>query len=147
MTTRTILLVEDNADDVELTLRAFQSSAVRPEIHVTRDGTEALASLFGSTDRLPPSVLPALVLLDLKLPGLSGFDILSVIRANPRTRMLPVVILTSSAELVDLVTGYGLGANSYVRKPTSFRDLVAAAESISAYWLALNEAPPEGRVQ
>jgi two-component system response regulator len=147
MTTKTILLVEDNVDDVELTLRAFQTSAVRPEIHVTRDGTEALESLFGSTDRPPPAVLPALVLLDLKLPGLSGFDVLSVIRANPRTRMLPVVILTSSAELVDLVTGYGLGANSYVRKPTSFRDLVAAAQSISAYWLALNEAPPEGRVQ
>jgi two-component system response regulator len=117
-------------------------SSLAPDVRVARDGREALAELFGSDSALPVPALPALVLLDLKLPGMDGFDVLRVIRANARTRSLPVVILTSSTEPRDLQTGYALGANSYVRKPGSFGDLLAAAQQISTYWLGLNEAPP-----
>jgi two-component system response regulator len=137
---KSILLVEDNPDDADLTVRAFRHANVGQEIRVSRDGVEALGALFGSSVD-PSPVLPALVLLDLKLPGLDGFSVLERIRADPRTRFLPVVILTSSTELGDLVNGYRLGANSYVRKPVSFGDFLRAAEQIASYWLRLNEVP------
>ncbi len=141
---KTILLVEDNADDAELAVRAIRAGNAGQEIAVARDGAEAMEALFGSSTSAPPLNLPSLVLLDLKLPGLDGFDVLSRIRAHPRTRFLPVVILTSSNELSDLVAGYRLGANSYVRKPISFRDFLVAAKLIMDYWLSLNELPPAG---
>lgn len=144
MPAKSILLVEDNADDAELAVRAFRAENSGQEIAVARDGAEAVEALFGSTASTPPRTLPSLVLLDLKLPGLDGFDVLSRIRAHPRTRFLPVVILTSSNELSDLVAGYRLGANSYVRKPISFRDFLLAAKRIRDYWLSLNEMPPAG---
>jgi two-component system, response regulator len=143
MSSKAILLVEDNADDVELTLRAFSRSTIHPQIHVARDGSEALAALIGSEMQPQAATLPALVLLDLKLPGLSGFDVLRVLRANVRTRMLPVTILTSSTEPIDLVTGYGLGANSYIRKPGSFAELLTVTHQIATYWLQLNETPTQ----
>lgn len=136
-----ILLVEDNDDDVALTLRAFRSGGPGPNIRIVRDGDEAIEALLGSPDGPPPRELPAMVLLDLKLPGLSGFDVLGRIRSHPRTRFLPVVILTSSTEPRDLVEGYRLGANSYVRKPVSFREFVEAAGHMAHYWLKLNQAP------
>jgi two-component system response regulator len=139
-TGKSILLVEDNPDDVELTMRAFRSGNTQQDIRVARDGMEALESLFG-TDK-EPLPLPALVLLDLKLPGMDGFDVLRRIRGDVRTRFLPVVILTSSTEMVDLVNGYWLGANSYVRKPVSFRDFLSTTQQIASYWLSLNEVPP-----
>jgi two-component system response regulator len=142
MSTRNILLVEDNPDDAELAVRAFRSGTDGQEIQVARDGVEAVEALFGSANSPPPRQLPSLVLLDLKLPGLDGFDVLSRIRAHARTRFLPVVILTSSTEVSDLVAGYRLGANSYVRKPLSFRDFLTAAKLITDYWLSLNELPP-----
>ena len=139
MTSRTILLVEDNDDDVELTLRAFRKNQIHNEIRVARDGAEALANLVEpSSERLP-----AVVLLDLKLPKVDGLEVLRQIRAHERTRLLPVVILTSSREESDLVSGYELGANSYVRKPVDFGDFVEAARQLGLYWLLLNEAPPE----
>jgi two-component system response regulator len=144
MPARNILLVEDNPDDAELAVRAFRFGNAAHEIQVARDGTEAVEALFGSTSSAPPRQLPSLVLLDLKLPGLDGFSVLRRIRANPRTRFLPVIILTSSTELSDLTAGYQLGANSYVRKPFSFRDFLASAKLISDYWLSLNELPPAG---
>ena len=132
---KSILLVEDNPDDAELTVRAFRNSSLHQDIEVAPDGDAALASLFGA------KALPSLVLLDLNLPGIDGFDVLRRIRAHKRTRNLPVVILTSSGEQTDLEHGYRLGANSYVRKPVSFRDFLSAAEHIGVYWLAVNEVP------
>jgi CheY-like chemotaxis protein len=140
---KSILLVDDSADDVELTMRALRSSDVREPIHVARDGAEAIAQLFGNPGE-PKTVLPSLVLLDLKLPGINGVDVLQRIRADARTRTLPVVILTSSNERVDLLNCYRLGANSYVRKPVAFSDFLEAARQIASYWLHLNEAPPVG---
>lgn len=142
MTPASILLVEDNADDIELTIRAFRTANVHQDIHVAHNGAEAVETLFGSTGVAPPRHLPALVLLDLQLPGLDGFAVLSRIRTNPRTRFLPVVILTSSTETADLIRGYRLGANSYVRKPVSYRDFLGVTQQIAAYWLALNVVPP-----
>ena len=144
MFTRNILLVEDNPDDAELAVRAFRAGNAGQEIQVAHDGAEAVEALFGSMSSAPPRQLPSLVLLDLKLPGLDGFAVLSRIRSHPRTRFLPVVILTSSTEVSDLTAGYQLGANSYVRKPFSFRDFVVSARLISDYWLSLNEPPPAG---
>lgn len=144
MTANSILLVEDSADDVELTIRAFRNANAMQEIYVARDGAEAVERLLGSATVPPPRYLPAVVLLDLKLPGLSGFDVLSRIRSDARTRFLPVVILTSSTETSDLVQGYQLGANSYVRKPVSFRDFLGATQQIAGYWLTLNVVPPAG---
>ena len=133
---KNILLVDDNPDDVELTVRAFRSTDVHEHIRIARDGAEAIDHLFGSAER----PLPALVLLDLKLPGIDGVDVLRRIRADPRTRALPVVILTSSNERIDLMNCYRLGANSYVRKPVSFSDFLSATRQIASYWLTLNEA-------
>lgn len=139
-----ILLVEDNPDDVDLTLRAFRKSKIANEIVVARDGVEALDYLFATgqhADR-DSSMLPQLVLLDLKLPRLDGLQVLERIRANPKTKLLPVVILTSSTEQPDLLTGYSLGANSYIRKPVDFQEFVVAVRRLGLYWLLLNQPPP-----
>lgn len=134
-----ILLVEDNPDDLELTRRAFRRVEIGNEVRVARDGQEALDALFG---REGTSELPALVLLDLNLPRVSGLEVLRRIRANERTRILPVVILTSSREERDLVEGYRLGANSYVWKPVVFEKFVDMIRQLGLYWLLLNERPP-----
>jgi two-component system response regulator len=137
-----ILLVEDNPDDVELTLLAFERSKLTNEVTVARDGVEALAILHGSADQ-PPQLPFALVLLDLKLPRIDGFEVLQRIRAHPLTRLLPVVVLTSSAQERDLVQTYGSGANSYIVKPVDFEQFLVAAQHIGMYWLMLNRNPPE----
>jgi two-component system response regulator len=143
-----ILLVEDRADDVELTLRAFQKANVANDIVVAGDGEEAIDYLFatgGHTGRDP--VMPQVVLLDLKLPKLDGLGVLRRMRADERTRRLPVVIMTSSNEEKDVISGYNLGANSFVRKPVDFAQFVEAAKLLGLYWLVMNEPPPPGREQ
>jgi len=141
---RIILLVEDNPDDVELTLRAFQKIKVVNEIVVARDGEEALDYLFatGSHAGRDPAVLPEVVLLDLKLPKVDGLDVLRRMRADERTRRLPVVILTSSNEESDVLRSYDLGANSFVQKPVDFAEFLEAARHLGLYWLMLNQALP-----
>jgi two-component system response regulator len=144
MSYKMILLVEDNADDEALTLRALNKSKVANTIVVVRDGAEALDYLFCSgayADRNPLD-LPQVILLDLKLPKVDGLEVLRRLRAEPRTHMLPVVILTSSKEEQDLVNAYSNGANSYVRKPVDFNQFVEAIRQLGLYWLVLNEAPP-----
>jgi two-component system response regulator len=133
-----ILLVEDNPDDVALTLRALRQNQIANRVDVVRDGAEALARLLGPT----PAVLPQVVLLDLKLPKVDGLEVLRALRADERTRTLPVVILTSSREEQDVIRGYRLGANSYVRKPVDFQQFVEAVRQLGLYWLVLNEPPP-----
>ena len=133
-----ILLIEDNPDDVALTLRAFKKAGVANEIRVVTDGVEALDYLFSRG----PRDLPIIALLDLNLPKISGIEALKRLRADERTKLLPVIILTSSKEEQDLVDGYGSGANSYVRKPVDFVQFVEAARQIGLYWLLLNEPPP-----
>lgn len=144
MSDKIILLVEDNPDDVELTQRALQRSHVLNQIVVVRDGVEALDYLFAAGDHAgrDPACLPQLILLDLKLPRLDGLQVLQRVRRHERTRLLPVVILTSSDEEQDQIQGYSLGANSYVRKPVEFESLVRAMEQLELYWLVLNEPPP-----
>lgn len=138
-----ILLVEDNPDDEALTLRALKKNNISNEIVVARDGVEALDFLFGTGAYAgrDVSALPELVLLDLKLPKIDGFEVLKKLRADPRTSLLPVVILTSSKEQKDIVEGYGLGANSYVRKPVDFEQFVEGVRQLGLYWLVLNERP------
>jgi CheY-like chemotaxis protein len=140
-----ILLVEDNADDEALTLRALKKSKVANKIEVVRDGAEALDFLFckGSYSGRDPSDLPQVILLDLKLPKVDGLEVLRRIRADDRTHMLPVVILTSSREEQDLVNAYSSGANSYVRKPVDFSQFVDAIGQLGLYWLVLNEVPTQ----
>jgi two-component system response regulator len=157
---RTILLVEDSPDDIELTLRAFRKSNVANNITVAHDGVEALEYLHGPTaddDLSAPSAtvegehtemsveqlaeLPQMVLLDLKLPRIDGLEVLRRIRAHERTKYLPVVILTSSVEEQDLVRGYSNGANSYIRKPVHFEEFLEAVRQLGIYWLLLNQAP------
>lgn len=142
---RVILLVEDNPDDAALTLRAFRKSNVSERVVVARDGVEALDYLFatGPYSERDPRVVPRLVLLDLKLPRLDGLEVLRRLRSNEWTRLLPVVILTSSREQQDMLDGYGLGANSYVRKPVDFAQFVQTVEQLKLYWLGLNETPEE----
>jgi two-component system response regulator len=143
---RPILLVEDNADDVELTLRAFQRAGIHHPVEVVSDGVEALEFLFaqGAHAARAGRPLPAVVLLDLNLPRLDGHEVLRRIRADARTRLLPVVILTSSVEEEDVARGYGGGCNSYVRKPVSYTEFVEAARQLGIYWLNLNRTPPVG---
>ncbi len=146
MRDKIILLVEDNPDDELLTLRALKKNGVINEVVVARDGVEALDYLFGTGSHAGRDigVMPQLILLDLKLPRIDGLEVLRRLRADERTRLLPVVILTSSREQQDMVDGYGLGANSYVRKPVNFEQFVSAVEQLKLYWLVLNEAPPGG---
>ncbi|WNG32661.1 response regulator [Archangium minus] len=143
---RSILLVEDNPDDVDLTRRAFQRAGFTQPLDVVEDGVEALDYLFarGAHAHRASVPLPSLVLLDLKLPRLNGHEVLRQIRADVRTRFLPVVILTSSDEEKDLVESYSHGCNSYVRKPVSYTEFVEAARQLGLYWLALNRAPESG---
>jgi two-component system response regulator len=139
-----ILLVEDNPDDELLAMRALRKNNVMNEVVVARNGVEALDYLFasGSYAGRDTSTMPRLILLDLKLPKVDGLEVLKRLRSDQRTRLLPVVILTSSKEREDMVEGYGLGANSYVRKPVNFEQFVKAVEQLKLYWLGLNEAPP-----
>jgi two-component system response regulator len=145
--TKCILLVEDNPDDAALTVRAFKRSHVLNPITVARDGIEALDFLFarGLHGSRADMSLPALVILDLKLPKLDGLGVLKAIRGDERTRLLPVVILTSSKEEQDLISGYSLGANSYVRKPVDFNEFLEAVKVLGIYWLMMNQAPPPAR--
>ncbi len=147
MSEKRILLVEDNDDDVQLTLRALKRSRVANDIVVSPDGADALDWLFcnGRHEERDPGDQPALVLLDLKLPKVDGFQVLERIRTDERTRLVPVVVLTSSKEEEDRLRGYALGANSYVQKPVSFEDFCEAVEEIGLYWLLLNQpVPPRG---
>ncbi|MGE0551542.1 MAG: response regulator [Kofleriaceae bacterium] len=141
---RTILLVEDNPDDAELTLRAFERHKMANDVVLATDGEEALDYLFctGAHKDRDPNALPTLVLLDLKLPKVTGLDVLKRMRRDERTRRLPVVVLTSSNEERDIVTSYDLGANSFVRKPVDFGQFLEAARQLGMYWLVLNQ-PPE----
>ena len=143
---KVILLVEDNADDEALTKRAFKKNNVMNRVVVARDGVEALDYLFGTgahTGR-DLSVMPTLVLLDLKLPKVDGLEVLRRMRADPRTKVTPVVVLTSSKEEQDLVTSYSIGVNSYIRKPVDFEQFMEAVRHLGLYWLVLNEPPPVG---
>jgi two-component system response regulator len=145
---RPILLVEDNLDDIELTLRAFRKRRILNPVVVLRDGQEALDYLFGTgryADR-EPSGVPLVILLDLKLPRVDGLEVLRRIRADERTRMQPVVMLTSSVEEEDLIASYRLGVNSYIRKPVDFEQFVEVVAQIGLYWLLLNEPPPDERI-
>ena len=144
MSQKMILLIEDNADDEALTLRALNKSKIANKIVVVRDGAEALEYLFctGTYAGRDPLELPQVTLLDLKLPKVDGLEVLRRIRSDPRTRMLPVVILTSSKEERDMIEAYSSGANSYVRKPVDFNQFVGAIGQLGLYWLVLNEAPP-----
>lgn len=144
MDNKPILLVEDNPDDEALTLRALKKNHISNQIVVARDGAEAIDWLcgIGSHAGRDTGIQPAVVLLDLKLPKLDGLEVLKRIRSEPRTALLPVVILTSSREDQDLVRGYSLGANSYVRKPVDFNQFIEAVRQLGMYWLLLNEAPP-----
>jgi DNA-binding response OmpR family regulator len=139
-----ILLVEDNADDEVLTMRALKKNNIGNEVVIVRDGVEALDYLFGTGvyEGRDISVVPQLILLDLKLPKIEGLEVLRRLRAQDHTRLLPVVILTSSTEEQDRVSGYGYGANSYVRKPVDFNQFMEAVRQLGLYWLILNEAPP-----
>jgi len=144
---RSILLVEDNPDDVELTLRALKQYNVRNEVTVARDGAEALDYLFATgayADR-DTSAMPAVVILDLKLPKVDGLEVLQRMRADERTKFVPVVVLTSSKEEKDMVNSYKFGANSYVQKPVDFTQFVEAARQLGLYWLVINEPPPRLR--
>jgi two-component system, response regulator len=141
---RTILLVEDNADDEELTVRALKKNNVKNELVVARDGVEALDFLFGTGIYAgrDTSILPGLVLLDLKLPRIDGLGVLRRIRADERTRLMPVTVLTSSKEEQDIIRSYDLGANSYIRKPVDFNQFTEAVRQLGMYWLMLNEVAP-----
>ncbi len=140
----TILLVEDSPDDAALTLRAFKKAGIVNPVQVISDGAEAVDYLFAQghyADR-DEETMPAIVLLDLNLPKLNGIEVLRRLRANKKTKLLPVIILTSSKEEQDLAAGYGNGANSYVRKPVDFAQFAEAARQIGLYWMLLNEPPP-----
>lgn len=144
MSEKSILLVEDNPDDAALTVHALESNKIGNTLVIARDGVEALDYLFctGPYAERDPKDVPAVVLLDLKLPRIDGLEVLRRIRAEEHTRLLPVVILTSSNEEEDRLKGYALGANSYVRKPVDFDAFIRAAGQLGLYWLLLNQSPP-----
>ena len=143
MEQKSILLVEDNPDDEELTMLALRRNHILNKVVVARDGAEALAALFGPNPSASSklALLPQLILLDLKLPKLSGLEVLERIRSDARTRIIPVVVLTSSSEDEDILSSYRLGANSYVRKPVEFHRFADAVQNLGLYWLLLNELP------
>ena len=145
MNHKTILLVEDNPDDVELTLRALNKNNILNEVTVARDGQQALDYFFGVG--ASENVAPSVILLDLKLPRIDGLEVLRRIRADPRTCLQPIVILTSSKEEQDIVSSYRLGANSYISKPVDFDQFVEAIRQLGLYWLVLNEPTPHQREQ
>jgi two-component system, response regulator len=144
---KVILLVEDNASDEKLTLRAFRKCGIANEVVVQRDGADALDYLFGTGKYAgaPVIALPTVILLDLKLPRVDGLEVLRQVRADERTKQVPVVILTSSKQDEDVVRGYALGANAYVRKPVDFVEFAEAAKTLGLFWLLLNESPPPRR--
>jgi two-component system response regulator len=144
---RPILLVEDNADDEALTLRALHKNNIQNTIVVARDGVEALDYLFGNGMYAgrDTSVQPQLILLDLKLPRADGLEVLRRMRSDERSKLLPVVVLTSSKEDEDIIRSYELGANSYVRKPVNFTDFIEAVKALGLFWLLINELPPARR--
>jgi two-component system response regulator len=143
MENKTILLVEDNIDDVDLTLHALKKNKISNEVTVVNDGAEALDYLLGTGKFVGRdlSCMPTIILLDLKLPKVSGLEVLKSIRENDLTKFIPVVILTSSKEEQDILKGYNLGVNSYVRKPVDFAQFTEAVNNLSLYWLLLNETP------
>jgi len=143
MKSKIILLAEDNPDDVTLTLRALKKSKIMNEVVVAQDGVEALDYLFGTGKYAgrDTRVLPQVMLLDLKMPRMDGLEVLQRVRSDERTRLLPVVVLTTSSEDKDRVESYKLGANSYIRKPVNFEQFVDAVQKLGLYWLVLNEAP------
>jgi len=142
-----ILLVEDNPDDVELNLRALKRNNIINDVVVAQDGAEALDYLFGEGKYRGRDlrVMPQVILLDLKLPKVEGLEVLKRLRSDERTKLLPVVILTSSREEQDMINGYRLGANSYIRKPVDFEKFCEAMRQLKLYWLVLNEVPPSWR--
>jgi len=144
MNEKIILLVEDNPDDVDLTIRALNKNKILNEVVVVSDGAEALDYLFGTGTYAgrDVSIVPELILLDLKLPKIDGLEVLKRIRSDERTEILPVVILTSSREEQDVINGYKLGANSYIRKPVDFDQFIEAVKQLGLYWLVINEPPP-----
>ena len=144
MSEKYMLLVEDNPDDEALTLYALQESNILNKVVVARDGAEALDYLFGTGAHAGRDVgeMPTVVLLDLKLPKIDGLEVLQTLRANERTRLLPVVILTTSQEDEDLIAGYSLGANSYVHKPIDMNQFITAVRQLGLFWLLVNDAPP-----
>ena len=146
MSAKSILLVEDNPDDEELILRSLRKANIANDVTVARDGAQALEFLFGDGGRkaFKDGLLPAVVLLDLKLPKVGGFDVLKRIRSHADTRLLPVVILTSSSEEEDMVRSYESGANSYVRKPVDFTHFASAVSQLGLYWVILNDVPDLG---
>ena len=139
-----ILLVEDSADDAELAVRALKESAISNEIHVVVDGAQALDFLFCEGAYVHRNIQepPKVVLLDVKLPKIDGLEVLARLRADPRTRLLPVVLLTSSQEQADIIEGYKLGANAYIVKPIDFQQFTSAIQQIGYFWAVLNQAPP-----
>jgi two-component system response regulator len=142
---KAILLVEDNQADEDLAILALKKNKFRNDVVVARDGAEALDYLFGTGSYASQEAprLPAMILLDLKLPKISGLEVLKRVRSDERTKLVPIVILTSSKEEVDLISGYSLGANSYIRKPVDFKEFNEVIRQMGSYWLAINEPPPE----
>jgi CheY-like chemotaxis protein len=147
MNEKMILLVEDNPDDVELTLRAFKKNNISNEVVVARDGQEAIDYLFcqGKYTKRDANISPTLILLDIKLPKMDGHQVLKKIREDKRTKLIPVVIMTSSKEESDLLNGYKNGCNSYVQKPVDFAEFNVAIQKLGLYWLLLNESPPRNK--
>jgi two-component system response regulator len=147
MEEKIILLVEDNPDDVELTIRALKKNNILNRVMVAKDGVEALDYLFGTGVNAGRNLkeLPVVILLDLKLPKIDGLEVLKRIRQEESTKLIPVVILTSSMEEIDVINGYNLGANSYIRKPVEFTQFVEAMRCLGLYWLLWNEPPPVGK--
>jgi two-component system response regulator len=144
-----IMLAEDNSDDEMLTLRALKQNNIANEVVIAHDGVEVLDFLFcqGSHSGRDPALMPAMLLLDLKMPKMGGLEVLEHLRADPRTELLPIIILTSSKEEHDLIQGYKLHANSYIRKPVNFTQFIEAVKQIGMYWLVLNEPPPSRACQ